>query len=222
MPRQLRYFSVLLILLVTACDSVERIPAATGALVGTRANSKRHGQDVIAEITRVADKVVSTEFRDWRGDVIREVNLYRGFFPVSGTDQGLSYESNFDQSELENLFPLKPGKSIGVSGTMYYVDGGESADFYTHIEVVGEKTVDLKDGPRRTFVIQLEWEFSWNGNTRRKTDTLYFDAERSMVLKSVVRGQNFQNYWVVVSVDEPDNPDATPEPANRRSGTVMI
>jgi len=220
--RQLRYYPLLLIFLIAACDSVERIPATPGALVGTRANIKMHGKDVVAEITRVADKLVSMEFRDWHGGVIREVNLYRGFFPVSGTDQGMSYESNFDHSELENLFPLKPGKSIGVSGTMYYVDGGESADFYTHIEVVGQKTVDLKDGPRRTFVIQLEWEFSWNGNTRRKTDTLYFDEERSMVLKSVVRGQDFQNYWVVVSVDEPENPDATPEPPNRRSGTVMI
>jgi len=221
-PRYLRYFSVVLILFVAACDGVERVPAAPGALVGTRANIKMHGQDVVAEVTRVVDKLVSTEFRDLRGEVIREVNLYRGFFPVSGTDQGLSYESKFDESELENLFPLKPGKSIGFSGTMYYVDGGQSADFYTHVEVVGEKTVDLKDGPRRTFVLQLEWEFSWNGNTRKKTDTLYFDAERSMVLKSVVRGQNFQNYWVVVSVDEPDNPDAAPEPTNRRTGTVLI
>lgn len=222
MPRHLKYISVLLVFLIAACDGVERIPAATGALVGTRANIKMHGQDVVAEVMQVVDKMITTEFRDWHGDIIREVNLYRGFFPISGTDQGLRYESSFDESALENLFPLKPGRSIGVSGSMYYVDGGESADFYTHIEVVGEKTVDLKDGPRRVFVIQLEWEFSWNGNTRRKTDTLYFDAERSMVLKSVVRGQNFQNYWVVVSVDEPDNPDARPEPVNRRSGTVMI
>jgi len=221
-PRHLKIISVFLVLLVAACDGVERIPATTGALVGTRANIKMHGQDVVAEVTQVLEKMVTTEFRDWRGDIIREVNLYRGFFPVSGIDQGMRYQSNFDESALESLFPLKTGRSIGVSGSMYYVDGGESADFYTHIEVVGEKTVDLKGGARRTFVIQLEWEFSWNGNTRRKTDTLYFDPERSMVLKSVVRGQNFQNYWVVVSVDEPDNPDASPEPINRRSGTVMI
>lgn len=222
MRRYLKYISVVFVLLIAACDGVERIPATTGALVGTRANIKMHGQDVVAEVTRVVDKIVTAEFRGWRGDIIREVNLYRGFFPVGGTDQGMRYETKFDETELESLFPLKVGKSIGVSGSIYYVDGGESADFYTHIEIVDEKTVDLKDGPRRTFVIQLEWEFSWNGNTRRKTDTLYFDAERSMVLKSVVRGQNFQNYWVVVSVDEPDNPDARPEPINRRSGTVMI
>lgn len=222
MRRYLKYLSVLFIMLIAACDGVERIPTTTGALVGTRANIKMHGQDVVAEVTQVVGKIVTAEFRGWRGDIIREVNLYRGFFPVSGTDQGMRYETNFDESELESLFPLKVGKSIGVSGSIYYVDGGDSADFYTHIEIVDEKTVDLKDGPRRTFVIQLEWEFSWNGNTRRKTDTLYFDPERSMVLKSVVRGQNFQNYWVVVSVDEPDNPDARPEPINRRSGTVMI
>jgi len=221
-PRHLRYFAVVLIFLVAACDGVERVPAAPGALVGTQAYIKMHGQDVVAEVTQVIDKLVSIEFRDWNGRVIRDVNLYRGFFPVSGTDQGLSYESNFDASELESLFPLEPGKSIGVAGTMFYGDSGKSADFYTHVEVVGEKTVDLKDGPRRTFVLQLEWEFSWNGNTRKKTDTLYFDAERSMVLKSVVRGQNFQNYWVVVSVDEPDNLGAAPKPTNRRTGTVLI
>lgn len=209
-------------MLVTACDAVEPVPAEPGALVGTRANIKMHGQDVVAEVTRVLDKLVTMEFRDWRGGMLREVNLYRGLFPVSGTDQGLRYESNFDESVLEGLFPLQKGKSIGVSGTMFYVDGGESADFYTHVEVIGEKTVDLKSGPRRTFVVQLEWEFSWNGITRRKTDTVYFDPETSMVLKSVVRGQNFQNYWVVVSVDAPENPNQRREPRNRRSGTVMI
>ncbi len=218
----MKHISVVFLLFLAACEAVERVPATPGALVGTRANIKMHGQDIVAQVTRVIDKLVTTEFRDWRGGIIREINLYRGLFPVSGTDQGLRYESSFDESVLENLFPLKVGNTAGVSGTMFYVDGGESADFYTHIEVIGEKTIDLKDGPRRTFVVQLEWEFSWNGNVRRKTDTLYFDAERSMVLKSVVRGQNFQNYWVVVSVEEPDNPNVEREPRNRRSGTVMI
>lgn len=211
-----------MLLFVAACDAVEPVPTAPGALVGTRANIKMHGQDVVAEVTQVIDKLVTMEFRDWRGGVIREVNLYRGLFPVSGTDQGLRYESNFDESVLEGLFPLKAGKSIGVSGTMYYVDGGEAADFYTHVEVVGEKKVDLKSGSRRTFVVQLEWEFTWNGITRRKTDTIYFDPETSMVLKSVIRGENFQNYWVVVSVDKPEAPDRRREQLNRRSGTVMI
>lgn len=218
----MKYVSVIMLMLLAACEGVDRVPAQPGVLVGTRANIKMHGRDVVAEVTRVIDKLVTMEFRDWRGGVIREVNLYRGLFPVSGTDQGLRYESNFDESSLEGLFPLQVGKTIGVSGTMYYVDGGESADFYTHVEVVGEKTVDLKTGPRRTFVVQLEWEFSWNGITRRKTDTVHFDPERSMVLKSVVRGQNFQNYWVVVSVDEPENPNSPSDPPARRSGTVMI
>ena len=227
MPIILRYLSIALAFAVAACDGVERIPAAPGALVGTRANIKMHGQDVTAEVTRVIDKLVTTEFRDWTGGVIREVNLYRGLFPVSGTEQGLRYEASFDQSALESLFPMQVGKSIGVSGTMYNVDRGESADFWTHIEIVGEKTVDLKSGPRRTFVVQLEWEFAWKGSTRRQsetvyTDTVHYDAERSMVLKSVVRGENFQNYWVVVSVDEPNDPDAQPTRPRRRSGTVMI
>lgn len=222
MQRLYQYTLLVLLTLVSACDGIDRVPNAPGTLVGTRANIKMHGQDVVAEVTKVVDKLVTTEFRDWRGGIIREINLYRGLFPVSGTDQGLRYESNFDYSELESLFPLAVGNNTGVSGTMYYVDGGESADFYTHVEVVGEKTVDLKDGPRRTFVVKLEWEFSWNGITRRKTDTLHFDAKRSMILKSVVRGEDFQNYWVVVSVDEPDNPGSPPEPRNRRSGTVMI
>ncbi len=217
-----KYASVALLLLVAACDAVEPVPATPGALVGTRANIKMHGQDVVAEVTSVLDKLVTMEFRDWRGGIIREVNLYRGLFPVSGTDQGLRYETNFDESALEGLFPLKKGNSIGVSGTIYYVDGGEAADFYTHVEVVGEKKVDLKNGPRRTFVVQLEWEFTWNGITRTKTDKVYFDPETSMVLKSVIRGENFQNYWVVVSVDKPEAPDRRRDPINRRSGTVMI
>lgn len=211
-----------MVLVLAACDAVERIPAQPGALVGTRANIKMHGQDVVAEVTRVIDRLVTMEFRDWRGGVIREVNLYRGLFPVSGTDQGLRYEATFDNSALEALFPMQVGKAIGVNGTMYYIDGGEAANFWTHIEVVDEKTVDLKDGPRRTFVVELEWEFVWKGITRRKTDTVYYDAERAMVLKSVIRGENFQNYWVVVSVDEPNNPDGEPQRPRRRSGTVMI
>lgn len=222
MPSLARILVLAITFSLAACDSVNRVPSAPGVLVGTRANIKMHGQDVVAEVTRVADKLVTTEFRDWRGGVIREVNLYRGLFPVSGTDQGLRYEASFDEAALESLFPMKVGKSIGVAGTMYYIDGGEAADFYTHIEVVDEKTLDLKSGPRRTFVVELEWEFTWKGIVRRKTDTVYYDAEKAMVLKSVVRGENFQNYWVVVSVDEPSNPGGTPSGKPRRSGTVMI
>lgn len=222
-PASLRFISLLVCVLLSACDSADRLPASPGALVGTRAFIKMHGQDVVAEVTRIEDKLVTTEFRDWRGGVIREVSLYRGLFPVSGIDQGLRYETTIDESVLEDIFPLKVGKTTGVKGTMFYVDGGQSADFWTHIEVVGEKTIDLKGGAARTLVIEMDWEFEWNGVTRRKKDIIYFDPEHSMVLKSVVRADDYQNYWVVFSIEEPKRPDApSNRPQQRRSGTVMI
>lgn len=212
-----------LLIAVSGCEAVEPLSDTPGALVGTRANIKMHGQDVVAEVTRVLGRIVTTEFKDWRGSSIREVNLYRGLFPVGGVDQGLRYETRFDENDLEPLFPLKVGKSVGVGGKIHYIDGGESAEFWTHIEVVGEKTVDLKNGPQPTFVVQIEWEFKWNGLVRRKTDTVHFDPEHSMILKSVIRGNNFQNYWVVVSVEEPESTRVAPAaPIQRRSGTVMI
>lgn len=223
MPAILRLIGLCAFVLVSACEAADRLPESPGAIVGTRAFIKMHGQDVVAEVTRIEDKLVTTEFRDWRGSVIREVSLYRGLFPVSGIDQGLRYETSIDDSALEDIFPIEVGKTTGVKGTMFYVDGGQSADFWTHIEVVGEKTIDLKGGPQRTLVIEIDWEFEWNGVTRRKKDTIYFDPERSMVLKSVVRAENYQNYWVVFSVEEPERPDApTNRPQQRRSGTVMI
>lgn len=214
---------IFLLITVAGCETVEPLPETPGALVGTRAKIKMHGQDVVAEVTEVTGRIVKTEFKDWRGSSIREVDLYRGLFPIGGIDQGLRYESQFDQNDLEPLFPLKVGKSVGVGGTINYIDGGESAEFWAHIEVVGEKNVELKRGPQLTFIVEIEWEFKWNGLMRRKTDTVYFDPEHSMILKSVIRGNNFQNYWVVVAVEEPESTRVAPaSPTQRRSGTVMI
>ena len=184
----MRTISLFTIILLSACDGAGRVPTTPGAVVGTRANIKMHGQDVVAEVTQVIDKLVTMEFRDWQGGVLREVNLYRGLFPIGG------------------------------------VDGGQTAGFWASIEVVGENTIALKDGPKRTMVVEIEWEFKWKGVTRRKTDTIYFDPESSMILKSVIRADNYQNYWVVVSVDEPDRPSGLPArpQQQRRSGTVMI
>lgn len=220
----MRTISLFTIILLSACDGAGRVPTTPGAVVGTRANIKMHGQDVVAEVTQVIDKLVTMEFRDWQGGVLREVNLYRGLFPIGGVDQGLRYEATFDKDVLEEIFPLQVGKSTGIQGTVYYIDGGQTADFWASIEVVGENTIALKDGPKRTMVVEIEWEFKWKGVTRRKTDTIYFDPESSMILKSVIRADNYQNYWVVVSVDEPDRPSGLPArpQQQRRSGTVMI
>lgn len=223
MPTLLRTFGLLCLVALSACTPGEAVKDQSSAVVGTRSYIKMHGQDMVSEVVEVLGRQVTTVFRDWRGAKVREVSLYRGLFPMGGSDQGLRYDMQFERDAIESLFPLEPQKSIGVSGKVHYIDAGESAEFWAHIEVVEEMTMSLKGGPRRAFVVEIEWEFDWNGIKRRKTDTLYFDAEKDLILKSVIRGENYQNYWVVIAVDEPDVPTSTPpQPIRRRAGTVSI
>lgn len=223
MPTLLRTLGCLWIVLLGACSPGEGLKDQSSAVVGTRSLIKMHGQDMISEVVRVLGRQVTVEFRDWRSAKVREVSLYRGLFPMSGSDQGLRYDMEFERGAIESLFPLETKKSIGVSGKVHYIDAGESADFWAHVEVIEEMNMVLKSGPRRAFVVQIDWEFDWNGIKRRKTDILHFDAEKDLILKSVIRGENYQNYWVVIDVDEPDSPTVTsPPPIRRRAGTVSI
>lgn len=208
--------------LLVACEPVSQVPVSPSAVVGTRAIIKRHGQELTAEVTSVEGKLVTMEFQ-WQGEQVAVQSYYRGLYTVSGRGDGYHFEADFDEGKLEPLFPLATGKEVSFSGNSKDIDTGTGVDFWAHLHVIGEKTIDLPTGPRTVFVVDITTEYRKNDVAKRRIDTVYFDPELAMILKSVTREDNYQSFWRVISIERPG--DGTTPPSSlqqRRSGTVMI
>ncbi|NVJ70635.1 MAG: hypothetical protein HWE08_09800 [Alphaproteobacteria bacterium] len=221
MPMKLRFIMLLLIPMLVACDPISQVPSSPPAVVGTRAVIQRHRQEIYAEITAVTGKLVTTEMY-LQGESIAEFSAYRGLYPVSGREPHYQYEADFDEAVLEQLFPLKTGNEVSFSGNLKRLDRGTSYDFWSHVAVVGEKTLSLSSGPRKVFVVDIITETSSGDRSKRRTQTVYFDPEYSMVLKSVQHEDGYKNYWFVVSVELPGEETNRTAPPRPRSGTVII
>jgi len=218
----LKVFALLSVLFVAACGPGAQVPNSASAIVGTKAIIKYHRDELVAVITDVTGKLVTTEFSNWDGELIFSRTEYRGLFPVSGMDPGGGlWELDFDENTLEALFPLLPGKLVNFKGNLKNIDQGSSYDLWARLEVLAEKTLDLPNGKRKVMVIEFTRQGKLANQTKLVTDLIYYDPEYSMTLKKVTRERGAQSYWRVISVDRPGNVTNVPT-RQRRSGTVMI
>jgi len=208
---------------LAGCDSAPApmTPSQIQAAVGTRAFIKRHGQEIVAEITNTTDKLVTTEFH-WHGEMMAKRHYYRGLYPVAGTEYGYQFEMDFDEQSLEQLFPMAVGKEVSFNGNLKIIDRGAALDAWVHLAVVGEKTIDLSTGSHHVFVVDIMTEYRKDGVVKRKTNVVYYAPDLSMLLKSVVHEDGQQSYWRVVSVEQPGAARVRPINKNNKSGTVMI
>lgn len=223
MPSVQKVFALLFVLLLAACDQVGRVPTSATAIVGTKAVIKAHREEMIAEVTDVAGKLVTTEFTNWDGEHLFTRTHYRGLFPVSGTEMdGSRWEVDFDETQLESMFPLEPGNETAFTGQIMRYDEGESIDLWAQLHVAGNKTLSMPDGKRNVVVVEFTMQYKFRGTTELRTEIIYFDPEYSMVLKKVQRKRGSQTYWRVVKVERPGSATSSPTPRPRRTGTVMI
>ncbi|RMB00560.1 hypothetical protein BXY39_3747 [Eilatimonas milleporae] len=218
-----RVVLAVLTLFMTACDPATRLPAEPTAQIGTRALIKRHGQELVAEVTRVRGKLVTTEF-NWRGEQVAKRRYYRGLYPISGTEYGYQFELDFDDSLLEQIFPLRVGNHASFDGNLKIIDRGTAVDVLVDMVVVAEKTIDLSESAHRVFVVEIETEYRSAAGVKRKNNTVYYAPDLSMVLKSVMHEEGQQTFWRVISVERPGAGGKVKSPTlrQRRSGTVMI
>jgi len=219
---KLKIITLLSALLVAACGQNSQVPASATAIVGTKAVVKYHRRELVSVVTDVTDKLVTTEFSNWNGDLAFTQTDYRGLLAVSGSKAGgHQWELDFNENLLEAFFPLEVGKEVAFEANIKYISSGKSFDLWGHLEVLGDKVIDLADGKRKVKVIEYTRRFAWDGKTKLATDIIYYDPEYSMTLKRVMREEGSQTFWRVISVERPGNVVNTPT-RQRRSGTVMI
>lgn len=217
-----KVFALLSLLFVAACAPNAKAPMSASAIVGTKAIIKYHRDELVAEVTDVTGKLVTTEFTNWDGELVFSRTEYRGLLPISGMEPGGGqWELDFDEHELEPLFPLQVGNTVSFKGNFKNIDQGTSYDLWARLEVLGEKTLDLPGGKRRVMVVEFNRQGRLGNRTKLATDIIYFDPEYAMTLKKVMRERGAQSYWRVISIDRPGNISNTPT-RQRRSGTVMI
>jgi len=218
----LKVFALLSVLLLAACSPNAQVPTSASAIVGTKAIIKYHREELIAEVTEVVDKLVTTEFTNWDGELLFSRTEYRGLVPISGMEPGGGqWELDFDETALEALFPLQKGKTVSFQGNLKNIEQGTGYDLWGRLEVLGEKTLDLPGGKRKVMVVEFNRQGKLDGETKAATDIIYYDPQYSMTLKKVMRERGEQTYWRVISIDRPGNVSNTPT-RQRRSGTVMI
>lgn len=216
-----RLIAMLAVLLLVACDPIAQVPSSPPAVVGTRAVIQRHRQEIYAEITAVTGKLVTTELF-LHGESIAEFSHYRGLYPVAGREPNYQYEVDFDEAVLESLFPLKVGKEVSFSGNTKRLDRGTAYNLWSHLQVVGEKTLNLASGDRKVFVVDIVTETQSGNRSLRKSQTVYFDPELSMILKSVLHEDGYKDYWFVIKVEKPSEGKTQATQPQPRSGTVII
>jgi len=213
----------LLLCVLAACSPGAQAPTSATVLIGTKAVIVKGAEQIIAEVTDVAENIVTTEYTGWHGEFLYARREYRGLFPLGGTEKnGSRWEVDIDESKLEPLFPLELGKEVSFSGKLLGIDAGMAYDLWAHMEVVGKKSVALKDGEHSVVVIEVTTIYDVDGRSKRRTELIYFDPTLSMTLKKVIQDERSQRYWHVVSVEKPRG-GQNPQPLRqRRSGTVMI
>ncbi len=222
MPSISNVFALLVLLLIAACAPTGQMPTSATALVGTKAIIKYSNYELVAEVTDVTDKLVTTEFTNWDGDLIFTRTEYRGLFPISGSEHGGGqWELDFDEAQLEALFPLQKGNSVQFTANFKDIEKGASYDIGVQLEVLGEKLIDLPAGKRKVVVVELNHQTRRGNHIKNVTEYIYYDPDYSMVLKKVTRERGGQSFWRVISVERPGNANPIPN-RQRRSGTVMI
>jgi len=219
----LRTVMVLGMLALAACDNGRAIPATSTVLVGTKAILIRDSEIFALEVTDVSEKFVTSEVTGLDGEVLSRETHYRGLYQTSQFGGGgRQWELEFDENQLESLFPLKQGKKTSIAGTLNLVDSGKSYEYVASFSVLGEKTVDLPDGLHKVMVVEVESVYLFPDNTITRTEVIYFDPKMSMILKKIMWAGRKKYYWRVQSIEIPGGPVQATPTRQRRSGTVMI
>ena len=209
------------IMFLAACGSQET-PAvcSTKAQQGTRAIIQRHGQELVAEVTKVDGCLATTEFH-WQDELIAARDYYRGLYPVSGTEYGYQFELDFKDKVIDKLFPMAVGNEIAFDGNLKILNEGTALDVWVHMEVVKETSIKLPGGDHKVFVVDINTEYRRGDNVKRSNTMVYYAPELEMVLKSVTHEEGEQSYWRVMKIEQPGT-EREDSRQRRRSGTVMI
>ncbi|MBL4789824.1 MAG: hypothetical protein JKY60_12550 [Kordiimonadaceae bacterium] len=219
----IRMAMVLGMLAVAACDNGRAIPVTSTVIVGTKAIFIRDRETYTFEVTDVSEKFVTTEVSNLDGDLISRETFYRGLYQTSQFGLGRrQWELEFDENQLESLFPLKQGNKTSIAGTLNIIDTGEAYEYVTSFSVLGEKTVDLADGLHKVMVIEIESVYLFPNKTISRREVMYYDPKMSMILKKITWADHKKHYWRVKSVEIPGGPAQVTPTRQRRSGTVMI
>ncbi len=217
-----KLMSVYVCAFLASCGEVPK-PSHVMAEVGTNAIIKRHGQELILDVTDVTGNILSTEI-SWNGELVASRQYYRGLYPMSGIEYGYQFEMDFDETALEQLFPLKVGKEVSFNGNLKIIDNGTALDAWVHLQVVAEKSMKITSGTYTVFVVEVISEFSKDDRSERKSNIIYYAPDLGMILKFVNHQNGQQSFWRVVSIDSPDKSSRIKpvKKQNIRSGTVMI
>ena len=208
---------LVLAFMLTGCDQSDK-GLNLRAELGTKALFRQGTQEFLMEVTAIDGPLVRTEISS-NNEILSLRDYYRGLIPVAGTDGGRNFRFSFDTREIDALFPLAVGNSVSVSGTLQVEGFPEPLEVVIQASVTAAKNIALKRAAFDVLVVEIEQIYRGNDGVRTRTDVYYHAPDLSLNLKSVTRGDSFQNYWYVTDITRPGGP-ASINP--RRPGSVMI
>ena len=208
-------------LAVAACNPVPaEDPALPLPAEGLHAVIKANGQMFDLKVTAVTGKEAVVEIR-WDDQLVSLRQLYRGLYPISGSDNGFEFVNEFDQAAVDRLFPLAVGKDSAFEGLYRVVGSNVVGTSWVHIGVSGESTLKLKDGEYKVFVIDITTDLEIEGRSVNFSKVVHFSPELGLALKTTMTEGGMKFYSRILSVD---HPEPAPQNDNERNrlGTMMI
>lgn len=212
-------FIVLSMIFLSSCADSDGTDQVQLPAVGTRVIIKQHSYEIISEVTSTANNLVKMDYF-WHGEKIYSQKFYRGLLPVWSQEENNVWEMYFDESKLDSLFPMAPGKEVSFNATSSKVADGTSQDIGITLSVIKETVITIKDQDHKVFILELS---RVGDGTDTSHEVLYYAPRAGMVLKSVKRERDGQSYWRVLKIEVPDRDDrSTIKKRQRRSGTIAI
>ncbi|WND03726.1 hypothetical protein QGN29_04965 [Temperatibacter marinus] len=215
----LTLFMAVAFLLLSGCSEPKNTDAIHLPTVGTRAIIKQYSYEIIAEVTNVQDNLVKLDYF-WHGEKAYSQKFYKGLLPVWSEEDGNIKELDFQESKVDEIFPLVTGNEVSFTATMTRLDDGLSQNISVTLSVLKETVMTITGEDHKVFMIDIA---RIGENDYSSYETIYYAPDSGMILKAVKRERNSQTFWRILKLEKPENDDrSTIRKRQRRSGTIAI
>jgi hypothetical protein len=142
------------------------------------------GDQQKSEVFHVGGGVIRSVMR-YNGTTVLETTQHEGLFQLDRLDNGR--RAKFEpQTDLKNLFPLKPGRSVGAK--FISESNGRQARPSVDLAVKGADVLYI--GPCKYNVLKIERSESRSTDPPRFVDTDYYSPELKLILAREYRENN--------------------------------
>lgn len=214
-------FFLAIALFVASCEPPQQTHEIASVKPGTVATVKISGHHYRAEATHAENGYVLWNF-DWKKHPVFKYKSYRGMMNVYWEEEGFKSSSTFDETIIDNMFPLAVGKEASLQGKNYSEKKGDEFSFWATISVREKTKMKIKEAEYDVFIIDFSFIENHPEGTKNYVKTIWYWPELEISLKTDYVTDDGVFSMRVVSLDEPDTFEEDEEDEPEGLGTVRL